>query len=1192
MEDSIQLTNNRESYNTLSLRGIEAISNPYRFSVSIVNVNQELLEQECFISLGSRKIYGVITKTQTRKALNPITICTVEPKLALSKNRCSNLVMVRTSLQDIITKLLTNCGYQTYQLKFALTKEHKIQELTVQQPNETDFDFLQRLTTQARIYYWFDGDDYEQVHFCDDENSPYLGKFDYDPFAKIPSFSDLTLQADSNIEKLILKGDIKTLISGHQIELDTKLFAPQYSSKYLITNIEHEFAQRIENIGITKPYRNMVTLSKSFIPIDLEPLFPGNHTAFIYGAGEAPYLDETGNYLMKYRFDLAETAELAASDFIPKLTPYGGWHMPLHNDSEVITNNIDGDTSNPIILGAIHNKNHQSPVTLENNHQHILRSKNNNQLLMDDKMGQEKISLNTKNQHNHIELNADEKNPKINITSTHGTINLRANNNINHISNKNITEDIQNSKAETAKQNYLLISKNSYLQAARNYDLKANNILYLQAEKIHKKSNNSNIKAKNINITANIISHKSNNSLKIVATKTAKIHSNKNIEFSASGSCMKITPTSIDILGSSLNFQGPVVVTSQPTSAMGPVASLADIPNPTPIKTAPRLKPGLQQNHDLLLKWQYNDAQHTPVSQLKYDLNAETLETDIDGLTYVDNESQTQFKLNSFNEIIKINNKNQQPWYHSDLTIPALKNQGIKPDNKHTITIETLFPPIIKNSRNNQQPRLSDLELQYFKNNPEPNATIFIHGFNIKDGHFGKQFKPARAGFEKLLYPAACEATTIRTLDTIKDYLPNATQPQLDEYKDLNGTANHAWLLHLEDNLNRATGQFERKNYDKYNRLIHIQWDGNPNLSVDYMRTPPIAINTGKNLVELAIQLITNKIKINIIAHSLGNAVLLSLLEEIGKHHQDAIENVFMWEAAVPNNVFSNTEGIWAFPHAANATKKITILFSNNDNVLGPIPPEQNNQNQINASKPVLDELIPAIIFTHLGFGSMYNLAMWLGEPITDLLDCYKQENYYYHIHSKYGDTSWPLNLDDMVKEMLQRHPQDFDNLKQKVTTAEIELNKQLKEAGHKNIATLIEIGEKIIRGWSWLQFVVPTSISATINSELRIAKQSFAKVAKRALTILLVMTHKVKYEPVPGLGYNGPGHNDPVVKKLMEQGKLNLPVDQTKWLWSHSGMKIPSKELMGNVYKAKIMTGPGGTGIKNFGRYAIKPHK
>jgi hypothetical protein len=57
---------------------------------------------------------------------------------------------------------------------------------------------------------------------------------------------------------------------------------------------------------------------------------------------------------------------------------------------------------------------------------------------------------------------------------------------------------------------------------------------------------------------------------------------------------------------------------------------------------------------------------------------------------------------------------------------------------------------------------------------------------------------------------------------------------------------------------------------------------------------------------------------------------------------------------------------------------------------------------------------------------------------------------------------------------------------------------------------------------------------------------------------------------------------------KMMENGKLNI-VDQIKWLYSHSGMKIPSKDLMKFVYEREIMRLEG---LGVFGLYELTSKK
>jgi hypothetical protein len=47
--------------------------------------------------------------------------------------------------------------------------------------------------------------------------------------------------------------------------------------------------------------------------------------------------------------------------------------------------------------------------------------------------------------------------------------------------------------------------------------------------------------------------------------------------------------------------------------------------------------------------------------------------------------------------------------------------------------------------------------------------------------------------------------------------------------------------------------------------------------------------------------------------------------------------------------------------------------------------------------------------------------------------------------------------------------------------------------------------------------------------------------------------------------------HFDPFIERHFRQGKF-APVNQTDWLFSHSGMKIPSETLFEEVFKREIM--------------------
>jgi len=69
--------------------------------------------------------------------------------------------------------------------------------------------------------------------------------------------------------------------------------------------------------------------------------------------------------------------------------------------------------------------------------------------------------------------------------------------------------------------------------------------------------------------------------------------------------------------------------------------------------------------------------------------------------------------------------------------------------------------------------------------------------------------------------------------------------------------------------------------------------------------------------------------------------------------------------------------------------------------------------------------------------------------------------------------------------------------------------------------------------------------------------------------------------EPKPALGYHGPDITDDYTKYLLDSGKLKA-VDQGDMLTSHSSLRVPSDELLYNIYYKHIICADG----YQFGRY------
>jgi len=314
-------------------------------------------------------------------------------------------------------------------------------------------------------------------------------------------------------------------------------------------------------------------------------------------------------------------------------------------------------------------------------------------------------------------------------------------------------------------------------------------------------------------------------------------------------------------------------------------------------------------------------------------------------------------------EIIKIHDR-MIPYPHD--TVAIKPSDIIHQHNQSLIDLQTLMPPIIFNLRNDADPHhpttrklLSQLELDYFKQNGN-NAIIFIHGFNVKYGRFSHQIEKLTVitdsieedGIQQLVpqvvpITSSSDRTLYRDTMMVQKHFGeierynHSLNSNLIRDQWLNGSEAHNWFVHMEDNLNRATQQFDRSNYHYFTRTINIAWSGDI-WPIRYLATEEPAAQAGKDLVPLILQLHQHNIEINIIAHSLGARVLLSLMHQLGKRRlYNCLHQTILWQAAVPDNALSDkpnddhsVKHNWHYYLAYTASRKITVLYSKHDWVL------------------------------------------------------------------------------------------------------------------------------------------------------------------------------------------------------------------------------------------------------------------
>jgi hypothetical protein len=310
-------------------------------------------------------------------------------------------------------------------------------------------------------------------------------------------------------------------------------------------------------------------------------------------------------------------------------------------------------------------------------------------------------------------------------------------------------------------------------------------------------------------------------------------------------------------------------------------------------------------------------------------------------------------------------------------------------ENTHEFCILVLPPPIVIDfrSENKMENLLSEQQVQYFKDNGA-NALVFVHGYDLPLGQSGyypeayeikpnvgiteyqlkdpiEKFKPENSktlSFKKSAYRrsiACCFNPPHEILAHFPDlYLYYQTPTAKFNHKPennpeglgekeafFNGTDAHHWFTHMEHNFNRAAG-FYGKNYQDYTRILNIHWPSGDG-PTEFGLAEKMAELSAERFLYLIQQLLHEKIKINIIAHSLGCRLVLATLQLLvekernktqefqtiqkEKQVKEMIDHIIFWQAAVPNTVFNPDS---PFKEIHHCTQKITVLYSKKDTIL------------------------------------------------------------------------------------------------------------------------------------------------------------------------------------------------------------------------------------------------------------------
>lgn len=684
------------------------------------------------------------------------------------------------------------------------------------------------------------------------------------------------------------------------------------------------------------------------------------------------FIDEQGAYRIRYAADENKTAPAQASAAAPLLQPASGedvgFHFPLPPGTTVIIAGENGDLSRPLIIGALPHPDAPSPVTYENPTQNIIKTAAGHILLLDDAVQQEQLLLATPQQKQFLRLNADVEQPGIELVAGESDLHLLAQQKFMQISEDNQTQIIGGSHyVNVLKQATVKTERGDInLQAGKDMQLFGKNMIEdAQQNLVFHSQKNLCVEVGAAEISTsegNIIVQAPNGEILLQAEKIISIVAAGKADINIAQAGAKVTITrdgeiyikaqKIEINAEEHNLVGDVV-------HFGGDAKVAAPSNPATFLNWP-------------IDFHYEDGSVAgfPIAEVMHDWQ------DNENLLYSETTNQNgrshflaippgKYSLQHARawqisqpplpvEIISVNGKLQAPWQPVSLMA-----------QQHTTKVQALWPAILKsNVANDNSPTVSstyfltETEINYFKQQGN-NVILFIHGFSVPYGEFSTQFTDmeiikAPNGDDVLETRRSNQiCTVLRTLKDLHDLNPNiptkiASINGKEVDTGLNGMGCCNWLLHMEYNLNCAALkltpnaedvlQFPWEKFANcYTRIVGIHWPGN----INFADAQDPATDAGNQLIPLLEKLNEEGITINIIAHSLGARVALTALQQLGQRNKkDIINNLFLWQAAVPDDALSPeaepNSSLYSsyFPCAYLAAKKITILFSQNDWVL------------------------------------------------------------------------------------------------------------------------------------------------------------------------------------------------------------------------------------------------------------------
>jgi type VI secretion system secreted protein VgrG len=212
------------------------------------------------------------------------------------------------------------------------------------------------------------------------------------------------------------------LRAGYQFTLEDHPRAA-FDKKYLAIAVEHMGNQQISTpemramTGIQSDRVYWVEVSAILASVQFRaesttpwPRVYGFENGTICGPADTDYaqIDDAGRYNVKFKFDESSLKDGKASTWVRMMQPHGGspegFHFPLRKGTEVVFTFLGGDPDRPVIAGVVNDAHNPSPVTKGNHTLNVLQTGARNRWELEDKAGQERITMITPHEQSFIRM--------------------------------------------------------------------------------------------------------------------------------------------------------------------------------------------------------------------------------------------------------------------------------------------------------------------------------------------------------------------------------------------------------------------------------------------------------------------------------------------------------------------------------------------------------------------------------------------------------------------------------------------------------------------------------------------------------------------------------------------------------------------------------------------------------------------